>query len=266
MPWTGQHCKRKWNGQHWSVGFSFFFCLGCVVLVLVCLWLCSMVGWCACLGVCVCAWEVFSAIYFLSRLLCASNSFSFAFEVVHVMSPAPTAPPDPTIPSSRPGGLVTTLPRLPFPQGKMRANKPTSASSLCRSSAAARFVISGIMSSRIFSSRRVNTRSRAFLMPIITTNIRGNRMDVCEKDLISQRIMRHASWIMVNRWTRLMGTCNINHWVQLLSVINVMLLNYNKPMLKELFIFVTLSYKKIYYIILYTILSIERDTNFFTHI
>lgn len=91
-------------------------------------------------------------------------------------------------------------------------------------------------------------------------------MDVCEKDLISQRIMRQASWIMVNRWTRLMGTCNINHWVQLLSVINVMLLNYNKPMLKELFIFVTLSYKKIYYIILYTILSIERDTNFFTHI
>lgn len=89
--------------------------------------------------------------------------------------------------------------------------QPTSASSsLFMSSAAERLVISGITSSRIFISRRVNAKSNDFLMPIITTNISGNRMEVLLNDFITHKQMRHASWISVNMWTRLMGTCARN--------------------------------------------------------
>lgn len=46
------------------------------------------------------------------------------------------------------------------------------------STAAARRDISGIISSRIFNSLVVKIQSKDFLMPIITTNISGNNMDV----------------------------------------------------------------------------------------
>lgn len=79
-------------------------------------------------------------------------------------------------------------------------------SKLCISSTAARLVISGITSSRIFNSRCVNKHSRDFRIPIITTNINGNRIDVWKYDLINHKTTRHANWIIVNRWTRFSGT------------------------------------------------------------
>lgn len=38
----------------------------------------------------------------------------------------------------------------------------------------------------------------------------GNRMDVLLKDLMTQSMMRQASWIRVNMCTRLMGTWRRN--------------------------------------------------------
>lgn len=65
------------------------------------------------------------------------------------------------------------------PATKMDRNLLTSPSSkLCISSTAARFDISGIISSRIFNSRWVNIQSNDFRIPIITTNINGNKIDV----------------------------------------------------------------------------------------
>lgn len=192
--------------------FMLLLCLCCccccaVAVVVVCLLLCVCVRFLACACKSVHA-------HFLSKLLCASNSFSFAFEVLHLSRarslapPAlPTPPPTPPKPISRPAPFGWRLPRPPIKAGKYFCRKPTSASSWCRSSAAARFDISGMMSSSIFNSRRVNTQSRDLRIPIITTNIRGNSMEVCEKLLINHSMMRQASWMMVNRWTRLMGTC-----------------------------------------------------------
>lgn len=97
---------------------------------------------------------------------------------------------------------------LPIQDLIRRDPQPTSASSSFRmfSSACERFVISGMMSSRIFNSLRVNTKSRLFLIPIITTNINGNRIEVVLKDLMTHKTIRHVSWIMVNMWTRFSGT------------------------------------------------------------
>lgn len=75
-----------------------------------------------------------------------------------------------------------------------------------KSSAAARRVISGITSSRIFISRLVKIQSNAFRMPIITTSISGKRIDVYLKDLINHKIIKQVSWINVKMWTRLNGT------------------------------------------------------------
>jgi hypothetical protein len=50
-----------------------------------------------------------------------------------------------------------------------------------------------MMSSNIFSSRLVNKQSNDFRMPIITTNISGNKIEVLEKDLISHRQIKQAS-------------------------------------------------------------------------
>lgn len=186
-----------------------FACVAVAVVLLLLLCDCC----CVCVRFLACACKSVHA-HFLSKLLCASNSFSFAFEVLHLsrarsLAPPtlPTPPPTPPKPISRPAPFGWRLPRPPIKAGKYFCRKPTSVSSWCRSSAAARFDISGMISSSIFNSRRVNTQSRDLRIPIITTNIRGNSMEVCEKLLINHSMMRQASWMMVNRWTRLMGTC-----------------------------------------------------------
>lgn len=70
---------------------------------------------------------------------------------------------------------------------------PTSASPSSRSSSSFLFVISGMTSSRIFNSLLVKNKSSAFLIPIITTNINGKRIDVEEKDLTTHRQTRHVN-------------------------------------------------------------------------
>lgn len=61
------------------------------------------------------------------------------------------------------------------------------------SSTFARRAISGIISSSILSSRLVKTKSKDFLMAIMITSMSGNKMDVAEKDLISQSDTKQAS-------------------------------------------------------------------------
>lgn len=117
--WIVQHCKRKRNGQHFvrpHTGCTVY-SVWCVESCLCCYFACVAVGLlllllCDCCCVCVrflaCTCKSVHA-HFLSKLLCASNSFSFAFEVLHLsrarsLAPPtlPTPPPTPPKPISRP--------------------------------------------------------------------------------------------------------------------------------------------------------------------
>lgn len=83
---------------------------------------------------------------------------------------------------------------FPLQKFKTFACHPTSAfSSSLNSSSSFFLVISGITSSNIFISRRVNIRSSDFRMPIITTSIRGNKIDVEENDLTTHKHTKHVS-------------------------------------------------------------------------
>lgn len=90
--------------------------------------------------------------------------------------------------------------RSPMQQVINFLNNPTSAApppppsslSRCKSSSD-RLFISGIKSSRIFSSRRVKMQSSDFRTPIMTTNMSGKKIDVIVNDLMSHRQTRQAN-------------------------------------------------------------------------